>query len=144
MVCSSARYYNVDGMKLPGSARRARVASLVAVVVVLCLGAFLTGLGVPATLTMPHSPHVDQGAGGNGQLMDWSYFVLPTEETEDVAKGPVNTDLLTALLLVTFFVATVRWLLANGHRGFRSWDAARRSSFVPAREDAPFLEVFRL
>src|SRR5215213_9218281 len=103
-------------MKLPDLARRARVASLVAVAVVLCLGAFLTGPGVPAALTMPHSRHVDQVAGRDGQPMAWSYFVLPTEETEDAAKGPVNTDLLTTLLLVAFFVATVGWLRANDHR----------------------------
>jgi hypothetical protein len=149
MVGSSARYYNVDGMKLPGPARRrARVASLVAVAVVLCLATLPTGpptgSGVSAALAISHSSHVDQRATGNGQPMDWSYSALPTEETENVAKDPVNTDLLTALLLVSFFVATIRWLLANGHREFRFRDAARHPSFVTAREAAPFLVVFRL
>ncbi len=72
--------------------------------------------------------------------MDWSYSVLPTEETENAAKDPVNTDLLTASLLVAFFVATIRWLLANGHGEFRFRDAARRPSFVTAREDARLLQ----
>ena len=152
MVGSSTRYYNMTAMKLSGSERYSRVALLVAAAaVVLCLGAFLswpvTGPGVPAAHTMVGSSQLlHQGASGDGQPTDWSYFAVPTEETENIAKGPVNADLLTALLLGALFLATVGWLLANG-RGqgvFCSWDEARRPSFVTARTDTPFLGVFRL
>ena len=156
MVGSFTRYYNMTAMtamtamKLSGSARYSRVALLVAAAVVLCLGAFLswpaTGPGVPTARTMVGSPQLHQGTSGDGQPTDWSYFAVPTEETENIAKGPVNADLLTALVLGALFLATVGWLLANG-RGqgvFCSWDEARRPSFVTARTDTPFLGVFRL
>jgi uncharacterized membrane protein len=129
----------------------ARVASLLAIVILLCVGAFLslflTGLDVPAALMTAHSPLVTQGTNGDWHSLNAIYLAVPAEEAEEVDKHAVDADLLTALLLLTVsFWATVVWLLSNG-RGqgaFRSLGIDRRWRFLSALEDRPFLGVFRL
>ena len=124
-------------------------ASLVAAVV-LCLGTFLSwnaiGPEVLATLTTADWSQLDQGANGDEHPLNGSHLAVSGEEAEDRDKGPVNADLLTALLLTLSFGIPVGWLLANGwgQEAFRSSSITRRPSFMTACKDTPFLGVFRL
>jgi hypothetical protein len=137
--------YNAEVMRLFRSWQYARGRSLLAMVILLCLGAFLallpTELEVSAALTPAHSSPLDQGANE-------AYLAVPQEEAaEGNAAGPtVNADLLSALLLVVCFGAIVGWPLANGRgrRAFRFVCLDRRPSFVSTLEDTSFLGVFRL
>ena len=138
-------------MKLFKLWRFARVAALLAMVILLCVGTFLsllpTGLEGPAALTRAHSSHVNQTTNGDWHPLDGSYLAVPPEETEEVDKHPVNADLLTALLLLALsFGATVVWLLTNGwgQGAFRSLDIDRHRWFLSALEARPYLGVFRL
>ncbi len=131
--------------------RFARVAALLAMVILLCVGTFLsllpTGLEGPAALTRAHSSHVTQTTNGDWHPLDGSYLAVPPEETEEVDKHPVNADLLTALLLLALsFGATGVSLLINGHgQGtFRSLSIDRRRWLLSALEARPFWGVFRL
>jgi hypothetical protein len=127
------------------------VAALLAIVILLCVGAFLllppTGPAVPAALTPAASPNCPLWASGNVHPLDGSYPAVPLEEAEGVDKHPVNADLLTALvLLAVSYGAAVVWLLTNGRgRGaFRSLGIDRCGWFLCALEDRLFLVVFRL
>jgi len=81
---------------------------------------------------------------GDEHPLNGTYLVTPAEEG-DSNKGPVNADLLTALLLA-FFGTTVGWLLAYDQRKriFYFSGITRRPPFVTTRENTPFLGVFRL
>jgi hypothetical protein len=67
-------------------------------------------------------------------------------EAEEGDKGPVNAVLLTALLLASFLGTTGGLQLAYDRRQPAPCLLCipDRSSFEAAREDAPFLSVFRL
>ena len=114
-------------MRFFRSGRYAHVASRLAIVLLLCVGALFsllpTRLGVPTAPTTADSSQVDKGA--DGHPLDGSYLAVPPEEAEDVDEGPVNADLLSALFLLALsFRATFVWSLANGwwHRAFSaSW-----------------------
>ena len=82
---------------------------------------------------------------GGGHLPTGIYSAAIGEEAKDGDKDPVNAGLLTELLVV-FFGAIFGWLLSNnpGPGAFRSSSITYPPSFVIAREDAPFLGVFRL
>jgi hypothetical protein len=137
-------------MRLFKSWRLARMAPLLAIVSLLCIGAFLsllpTGLEVPAALTKAHSSHVSQGTNLESHPLEGGYLAVAPEEKEEVDKHPVNADLLTALLLALSFWVIVVWLLTNarGHGASRSLGIDRRRGFLRAFEDRPFLGVFRL
>ena len=139
--------YNSVVMRLIGSWRFTHCVPLVVAALLLCLGVLLywssTGPVVAATLAMVDSPHMEQGA--NGHLLAGSYLAVPTEETENSDKDPVNAGLLTALLLALFFGVMAGWPLANGrgHQAFCSSVVALRLAFV-LRQDPPSLSVFRL
>ena len=140
--------YNTGTMRSFGSRRFARGSSLVAAAFLLCLGIFLSwpaGSSVTAH-TLAGAPHVDRGYSGGGHQMDVKYFAVASDEVDDSNKAPVNAGLLTAVLLAASIAAAVGWLLANdaGQGVFRSWRLALYPPFVTAREDAPFLNVFRL
>jgi hypothetical protein len=131
--------------------RFARVASLWAIIILLCVWTFLslfpTGLEVPAALMTAHSPYVNQETNGVWQPLDAMYLAVSAEEAEEVDEHPVNAYLLTALLLLALsFWATVVWLLTNGQGqgAFRSLSIGRRRRFLSALEDRSFLGVFRL
>ena len=131
--------------------RFARVASLLTMVILLCVGPFFsllpTGLEVPAALTKAHSSHVNQGTNGDWHLLDGSYLAVPPEETQEVDKHPVNADLLTTLpLLALSFGATVVWLLINarGQGAILSMGIDRHRWFLSALEARLFLGVVRL
>ena len=149
--CILARVvYNMVTMRSFGSRRFTRGASLVAAAFVLCLGIFLSwpaaGSSVAAHTTAAGSLHVDRGYSGGGHQMDVGYLAVAADEVDDSSKAPVNASLLTAVLLAACFAAAVGWLLSNGagQRVLRSWHLALDPPFVTAREDAPFLNVFRL
>ena len=136
-------------IRLFKSWRFARAALVLAMVILLCVGAFLslfqTGLEVPTVLRTADSPQVDKGASWNGHPLDAIYLADFAKEAEEADKHPVNAELLSALLLLALsFGATVVWSLANGwwHRAFRFVGLGRW--FVSALEDRPFLSVFRL
>jgi hypothetical protein len=127
----------------------ARVALLLAMVILLCFGTFLSlfpiGHEGSTALTKARSSHVNQTTNVESRPLDGSYRGVPAEEAEKVDKHPVNADLLTALLLLAVsFGAIVLWSLANGwwHRAFRF--VGLRWPFVTTLEDRPFLGVFRL
>jgi hypothetical protein len=126
----------------------ARSVSLAAAAVLLCIGVFLPWLGsgpeAPRSLTGLHYSQVDQGTNGGGHTLTRSYPAALGDEAKDGDKGPVNAGLLTALLVM--FWAIVGWPLSNdpGPEAFRSSSIIRRLFFVIARENSPFLGVFRL
>lgn len=130
-----------------GSWRFSSGASLVAVAVLLCSGAFLswsaTGPELPASLAVGYSSQMGQGT--NGQPPNGSYLALPAEESESAEKGPVNAGLLTALLLAFFFGMALgrRFTEARGAECFLPPSDTLLLSFFH-RRDPPSLSVFRL
>ncbi len=141
--------YNTQTMRSFGSRQFAHYASLVAAAALLCIGILLSwtanGSEVPNTYAKADAYQMVQGTNGDEHPLNGSYLVVPAEEAGDSNKGPVDADLLTALLL-TFFVTTVGWLLANdqGRGILYSSSITRRPPFLTAREGTPFLGVFRL
>jgi hypothetical protein len=125
--------------------RYARGTSLLAVVMVCCVGAFLcllpTELDASAALTTPHLLSPDQGA-------NQGYLAVPQEEAGDADERPANADLLSVLLFVVCFGAIVGWMLAYGQeqRAFRFAGLDHRPTFGTALnlKDRSFLGVFRL
>jgi hypothetical protein len=137
-------------MRLFGFRRLTHRASLVAAALLLCLAPLLfwstTGAEVPGTLAKADWSQVGQGANGDELPLNGSYLAVPGEDAQDSARGPVNADLLTALLLAFCFGAMIGWLLANdwGQEAFGSSGITGRPSFVTTRNGRPFLGVFRL
>jgi hypothetical protein len=137
--------------------RFARGVSVVVAVVLLCLVVgftfnSLTAIGSqdPSALAMANVLPVDQGANRNVPPLDGTYHPFaPFALAEEGDEGPVNSGLLTMLLLAApFFGASVGWLLTNAQR-----QGALCSSSLgvvgevlgSAREEyLPFLGVFRL
>jgi hypothetical protein len=131
--------------------------SVVVAVVLLCLVVgftfnSLTAIGSqdPSALAMANVLPVDQGANRNVPPLDGTYHPFaPFALAEEADEGPVNSGLLTMLLLAApFFGASVGWLLTNAQR-----QGALCSSSLgvvgevlgSAREEyLPFLGVFRL
>lgn len=107
-----------------------------------CVGAFLcflpAELYISTALTPAHSPPLDRGA-------EEGYIAVFQEETREADKDPVHTELLTMLLLVGFFGLSIGWLLTNyqKERALCSLGVVG-PSLASAREDLPFLGVFRL
>jgi hypothetical protein len=111
--------------------------------VLVCIGAFLcflpTELDVSTALGPAHSPPLDQRT-------DEGYLAV-AQEAEKADKDPVNTELLTMLLLVvsSFFGLSFGWLLTNSQRqGALCSLGVVGPSLTSACEDPPFLGVFRL
>jgi len=125
----------------------ARSTPLVAVAVLLCVGVFLPSLGneseAPGPLKGAHYSQSDQEMNGGGHSPTGIYLAAIGEEAKDGDRDPVNAGLLTELL-VGFFGAIFGWLLSNNPGTFRFSSITYPPSFVIAREDAPFLGVFRL
>jgi hypothetical protein len=124
-------------------------------VMLCCLGVFLLSL----PLTAPHVSsalaganveHVDRGANAPAPLPDASYPLMPAEEAQQTDRLPVNSYLLTMLLLACSFGASVlRMLLTNARSARRqgaicSWSGDDRPWLAVAHEDPSFLGVFRL
>ena len=135
-------------MNLCRSGRFARLAPLLPIVILLCVGAFLSVFPTELdALTKAHSSHMSQGTNLESHPLEGGYLAVPLDEAEEVDKHPVDADLLSALLLLAVsFGATVVWPLPDGlgHEACRSLGIDRRRWFVSALEDRPFLGVFRL
>jgi hypothetical protein len=137
-------------MRLFGLRRFTHRVSLVAAALLLCLAPLLfwsaTGAEVPGTLAKADWSQMGQGANGDELPLNGTILAVYGEEAQDSGRGPVNADLLTALLLAFCFGAMIGWLLANGwgQEAFRSSCITRRPSFMTTRKDKPFLGVFRL
>jgi hypothetical protein len=144
--------YSMEARRLRCENRFRYVArgGLLVVAFLLCLGFFLlplptTGSEVPSALAMANSPRFDQETNGSGHPLEGTYVVAPAEEAEDADKYPLNAELLTMLLLVLCFGATVGWLLRNAQRqGALCSLAVVHPSLATTCEDLPFLGVFRL
>jgi hypothetical protein len=127
----------------------ARGGSLV-VAFLLCLGVILlplpaTGSEVPSAPAMANLPRLDQEMNGKGHPLDGIYVVAAAEEAEDADKYPLNAGLLTMLLLTVSFGLSVGWLLRNAQRQEALCSlGVVRLSVATAREDLPYLGVFRL
>jgi hypothetical protein len=135
-------------MRLFRSWRYARGTSLLAMVILLCVGTFLcllpTELEVSAALTTAHSTPLDQRANEG-------YFAALAEEAEASDKLPRNATLLTALLLTVFFGIALGWLLVSGRTRRRLEGFALMGYCFPSigcrhqrRLVAALLGVFRL
>ena len=136
-------------MRSFGSRQLAHYAPLVAAAALLCVGILLSwpalGSGGSNTYAKAGAYRVARGANGHEHPPNGSYLAIPAEEGRDSDKGPVDADLLTALLLASF-VTAVGWLLAydHGRETLYSPSITRRPRFLTTREGAPFLGVFRL
>ncbi len=141
--------YNTQAMRSFRSRQFAHYASLVAAAALLCGGIFLSwpanGSEVPNIHAKADAYQVAHGTNGDEHPPNGGYLVPPAEEAGDGNRGPVDADLLTALLL-TFFVTTVGWLLAydQGRGILCSSSITRRPPHLASREGTPFLGVFRL
>jgi len=116
----------------------------------MCLGVFLlplraTGSELPSALATANLSGLDQATNGNAPPLDGTYLLAPAEEAEDANKDPLKSELLTMLFLTICFGLSVGWLLRNAQRqGALCSSGAVGSSLASAREDLPFLGVFRL
>jgi hypothetical protein len=121
--------------------------------VMLCfLGVFLLSL----PLTAPHVSsdlgganveHVERAANAPTPLPDASYPLTLAEEAQETDSTPVNSYLLTMLVLACCFGSSVlRMLLTNARRqgAICSWIGDDRGWLAVAHEDPSLLGVFRL
>src|SRR5215208_6294767 len=106
------------------------------------VAALLLGAGVFLSWSATAAgSHAAQGVDGHPP--SGSQLTVFGADVEEGDKGPVNAVLLTVLLLASFFGVTVGWQLACDLRQPAPCVPVR-PSFEAAREDAPFLSVFRL
>src|SRR5687768_10041102 len=102
------QYEVMRGSLIFKASRFPRGVSVVAAVLLLCLGVCLTLLSLPArgsqedlsALGMADVLTVDQGANGNAPPLDGTYYSFaPFALAEEAEEDPVNAGLLTMLLL---------------------------------------------
>jgi hypothetical protein len=130
-------------------------ASVIVVVLLLCLGVCLSSLSLPAggprdplVPGRADVPPVDQWTGANALSLDGTYY--PFDLVEEADEDPVNAGLLTTLFLAAHFFGTgVGWLRANarGQKASSIYSVGVVGEVLgSAREDGylAFLEVFRL
>jgi hypothetical protein len=117
-----------------------------------CLGLFSLSLqpsapDVSSALAWANVKHVDRAANAPAPLPDGSYPLMPAEETQKTDSPPVNSYLLTMLLLACSFGSSVlRMLLTNARRqgAICSCSGDDRPWLAVAHEDPSSLGVFRL
>jgi hypothetical protein len=110
IVCTSPK---IKAWRFPGG------VSVVVAILLLCLGFGLTLLSLPArgsqdppALGIAHVQSVDQVANWNAPPQEGSYY--PFALAEEADEDPVNSGLLTMLLLAgSFLGASTGWLLSN-------------------------------
>jgi hypothetical protein len=119
-----------------------RSLALVSVAALLLgAGVFLSWSGSGPWVTTAAGSHTAQGVDGHPP--SGSQLTVFGADIEEGEKGPVNAVLLTVLLLASFLGVTAGWQLACDLRQPAPC-VPGRPSFEAAREDAPFLSVFRL
>jgi hypothetical protein len=104
-------------------------------------GVFLSWSGSGPWVTTAAGSHTAQGVDGHPP--SGSQLTVFGADIGEGEKGPVNAVLLTVLLLASFLGVTAGWQLACDLRQPAPC-VPGRPSFEAAREDAPFLSVFRL
>jgi hypothetical protein len=123
--------------------------------VLLCLGSCLSLLSLPlsgsegsSTLGIANVLHVDQVANGYDLPLDGNNPLVPTKETKETDKHPVNAELLTMLFpAASFFSARVEWAITNAQgQGPLCFSLGVIGEVVASvHEDySAFLGVFRL
>ena len=129
---------------------------LLAGIMFCCLGVLLSLAvtapdvpGVPSALAGANVGHVDRGVGvSSTPLPEASYPLTPAWEAQETDRHPVNAYLLTMLLLVCSFGASVlRMLLTNARKqgAICFWSGDDRLWLAVAYYGEPsFLGVFRL
>jgi hypothetical protein len=127
------------------------VLLVLAGVMLCCLGALLslplTAPSVSSALGGANVEHVDRAANAPAPLPDGSYLLALAEEAQETASPPVNSYLLTMLMLACSFGSSVlRMLLTNARRqgAICSWSRDDRGWLAVAHEEPSFLGVFRL
>ena len=120
-------------------------------VMLCCLGVFLslplTAPDVSSALGGANVEHVDSAANAPAPLPNGSYPLMPAEEAQETDSPPVNSYLLTMLLLACSFGSSVlRMLLTNARRqgAICSSSGDDRRWLSVAHEDPSLLGVFRL
>jgi hypothetical protein len=121
-------------------------------VMLCCLGVFLLSLpltapDVSSALGGANVEHVDRAANAPAPLLDASYPLTLAEEAQETDSPPVNSYLLTTLVLVCSFGASVLMMLLTDARrqgAICSWIGDDRGWLAVAHEDPSFLGVFRL
>jgi hypothetical protein len=127
------------------------------VVLLLCLGFSLILLSLPArgsldpsTLGMNNVLPADQVANVNAPPLEGTHHPFPFALAEEAEDEPVNTGLLTMLLLAASFfgASVVGWLLTNAQRQgalcFFCLGVVGEELGSVREEYLPFLGVFRL
>src|SRR5215208_5162784 len=126
--------------------------SIVAAILLLCLGFSLTLLSLPArgsqgppALGMNHVLPLDRVASVNAPPLEGSYYPFALAEQSD---DPVNSGLLRMLFLAVFFLGTsvVGWLhtKAQGQGALCFLGVVGKVLGRLREEYLPFLRVFRL
>src|SRR5215217_8339773 len=148
-------YYTMrpwDGSLMFKASRFPRGGSIVAAILLLCLGLSLTLLSLPArgsqdppALGMNHVLPADQEASVNAPPLEGSYYPFALAEEAD---DPVNSGLLRMLFLAVFFLGTsvVGWLhtKAQGQGALCFLGVVGKVLGRLREEYLPFLGVFRL
>jgi hypothetical protein len=91
--------------------------------------------------------HVDRVANAPAPLPEGSYPLTPAEEAQETNRLPVNSYLLTMLVLACSFGSSVlRMLLTNARKrgAICSCSGDDRGWLAVAHEDPSLLGVFRL
>jgi hypothetical protein len=139
-------------------ARRFVLLLLLAGIMLCCFGVLLSLAvtapdvsdvpGLPSALVGANVGHVDRGVGvSSTPLPDASYPLTPAWEAQETDRHPVNAYLLTMLLLVCFFGASVlRMLLTNARKqgAICFWSGDDRPWLAVAYGEPSLLGVFRL
>jgi hypothetical protein len=128
------------------------VLLLLAGFMLCCLGVFLLSLpftapDVSSALGGTNVEHVDKAANAPVPLADGSYPLTLAEEAQETDSPPVNSYLLTMLVLACSFGASVLMMLLTDARrqgAICSWIGDDRGWLAVAHEDPSFLGVFRL
>jgi hypothetical protein len=127
------------------------VLLLLAGVMLCCLGVLLslprTAPDVPSALAGTNVGHMDRGGNEPAPLPDGSYPLTLAEEAQETDSPPVNSYLLTMLVLACSFGSSVLSMpLTNARRegAMRSCSGDDRPWLAVAHEDPSFLGVFRL
>lgn len=120
-------------------------------VMLCCLGVLLslplTAPNESAVHGGAHVEHVDRAANAPVPLPDGSYPLILAEELQETDRLPVNTYLLTMLVLSLSFGASVLMMLLTDARrqgAIFSWISNDGGWVAVAHEDPSFLGVFRL
>ena len=102
---------------------------------------------VPSALAGANVGHVDGGAEASVPVPNGRYPLTPADEVQQTDRHPVNSYLLTMLVLACFFGASVLRLMLTYFRkqgAICSWSGDDRWWLSVAYEEPSFLGVFQL